>query len=91
MRVVFDSTSSKGLKLSQAYVKRMKNGSAMRFSIDDPRQFVGRLTVGARLVEHVPYYRDIERRGVGLIPRAYMRVSDMFHMVSMTTISVREP
>ena len=90
-RVVFDSTSSKGLKLSQAYVKRMKNDSAMRFAIDDPREFVGRLTGGARLVEHVPYYRDIERRGVGLIPRAYMRVSDMFHMVSMTTISVREP
>ena len=91
VRVVFDSTSSKGLKLSQAYVKRMKNGSTMRFSIDDPRQFVGRLTVGARLVEHTPYYRDIDRCGVGLIPRAYMRISDMFHMVSMTTIDVGRP
>lgn len=91
VRVVFDSTSSKGLKLSQAYVKRMKNGSTMHFSVDDPRQFVGRLTGGARLVEHVPYYRDIERRGVGLIPRAYMRVSDMFHMVSMTIIDMGRP
>lgn len=91
VRVVFDSTSSKGLKLSQAYVKRMKNGSTMHFSVDDPRQFVGRLTGGARLVEHVPYYRDIERRGVGLVPRAYMRVSDMLHMVSMTIIDMGRP
>ena len=91
VRVVFDSTSSKGLKLSQAYVKRMKNGSTMHFSVDDPRQFVGRLQGGARLVEHVPYYRDIYRRGVGLIPRAYMRISDMFHMVSMTTIDMGRP
>ena len=90
-RVVFDSTSSKGLKLSQAYVKRMKNGLTMHFSVDDPRQFVGRLQGGSRLVEHVPYYRDIDRRGVGLIPRAYMRISDMFHMASMTTIDMGRP
>ena len=77
--------------MSQRYVKRMKNDSAMRFSIDDPREFVGRLTGGARLVEHVPYYRGIDARGVGLAARACMRVSDLFHMVSMTTISVREP
>ena len=89
--MVFDSTSSKGLKLSQAYVKRMKNGSTMHFLVDDPRQFVGRLQGGARLVEQVPYYRDIDRRGVGMIPRAYMRISDMFHMVSMTTIDMGRP
>lgn len=89
VRVVFDSTSSAGLRVSRHYVKLMKNASVMRFSLDDPTAFVGRLTGEARLVEHTPYYRGIDRRGVGLVTRACMRLSDLLRMVSMTAIDVR--
>ena len=89
VRVVFDSTSSAGLRVSRHYVKLMKNASVMRFSLDDPTAFVGRLTGEARLVEHTPYYRGIDRRGVGLVTRACMRLSDLLRMVSMTAIDIR--
>lgn len=89
VRVVFDSTSSAGLRVSRRYVKLMKNASVMRFSLDDPTAFVGRLTGEVRLVEHTPYYRGIDRRGVGLVTRACMRLSDLLRMVSMTAIDVR--
>lgn len=91
VRVVFDVTSSRGLKMSQRYVKHLKNASVMRFSIDDPHAFANRLIDQARLIEHVPYYRDIHVRGTRLSTRVFMRISDLFRMVFMTTISVREP
>ena len=91
VRVVFDVTSSRGLKMSQRYVKHLKNASVMRFSIDDPHAFADRLIDQARLIEHVPYYRDIHVRGMRLSTRVFMRISDLFRMVFMTTISVREP
>lgn len=87
-RVVFDSTSSIGVKVSQYYVRRMKNSSVMRFSIDDVHRFVSKLGGGARLVEHTPYYRGIDRRGLGLLTRASMRISDAFRMVAMTCIDL---
>lgn len=90
VRVVFDSTSSIGVKMSQYYVKRMKNSSLMHFSIDDPKSFVDALVEGARLIEHTPYYRDIDTRGVGLGARVAMCISDAFHMVAMNTIQVRQ-
>lgn len=89
VRVTFDVTSSRGLKMSQRYVKHLKNASVMRFSIDDPDAFANRLIDQAHLIEHVPYYRDIHVRGVRLATRAAMRVSDLFRMVFMTTIGVR--
>lgn len=89
VRVVFDSTSSAGVKMSQYYVRRMRNSSVMHFSIDDPRAFVDALVEGARLIEHTPYYRDIDRRGIGLGARVAMCISDAFHMVAMNTIQVR--
>ena len=76
--------------MSQYYVKRMKNSSLMHFSIDDPRAFVDALVEGARLIEHTPYYRDIDTRGVGLGARVSMRISDAFHMVAMNTIQLRQ-
>lgn len=89
VRVIFDVTSSRGLKMSQRYVKHLKNASVMRFSIDDPHAFADKLIDQAHLIEHTPYYRDIHVRGTRLSTRAAMRISDLFRMVFMTTIDIQ--
>lgn len=80
--LVFDATSTKGLKFTNRYVSKTGNTDAiMYFGVDDPPAFAKK--AGCELLECPGFYEDALKLGkkLGLRSRIYMRFAEKHGLV----------
>ena len=88
--IVFDTVNSKGMKRMAGYMKQLGHEDVVMYFFVDNAETLAREIGGAvSVIEERDYYSDVkERRGMKLITRISMTVSDMFHMVKMVSLKL---
>lgn len=87
--IVFDAVNSLGIKGIKKYMKQLGRESAkMYFFCNDEKALAGEISSRAELIFSKPFYRNIDKRGMKLITRLSMRISDMFNMVKLIYIKL---
>ncbi len=89
--VVFDSVTEKGLKRSNAYVKKMgKNDALMLFFVNNEKEKFAYLN-GVDNVSSYPYYSKIRKEDLSRFSfktTVFLKVSDAFKLVKMIKIKL---
>lgn len=85
LQLVFDTVNSKGMKRMSGYMKQLGHEEAeMFFYVDDAEELANEISSSTKVIEEKDYYQDVKKRkGMKLMTRISMSVSDMFHMVKM--------
>lgn len=88
IEVVFDTVNAKGMSQMARYMKQVGHSDAlMYFYVDDGNELAKE--VGGKLLNEEPYYKHTEKKGLGFVTKATMKISDMFMMVKMIHLDLK--
>ena len=87
VELLFDTVNSSGMKRMAKYMKQVGHAdAAMYFYVDSADELARK--IGGRVLKEEPYYAHTEKKGLGLVARTSMTVSDRFGMVKMIHLSL---
>lgn len=82
IELLFDTVNSSGMKRMSKYMKQVGHEDApMFFYVDQVKDLAEK--IGGSVLNEEPYYAHTERKGLGLVTRISMNVSDKCMMVKM--------
>ena len=83
IEIVFDAVNSSGMKRMGHYMKKVGHEDAsMYFYVDNAKEIA--LEIGNTIVKkEEPYYKYTNKKGLNLITKISMKVSDKYNMVKM--------
>ncbi len=87
--IVFDAVSKSGMKGTRRYMKKMgKDAALMYFYCDNAADIAKELGGDTQLISEKDFYRNIDKKGMSLLTKISMRVSDMLHMVKVIVLKL---
>lgn len=82
VELLFDTVNSSGMKRMSKYMKQVGHeDAAMFFYVDKAEDLANK--IGGSVLKEEPYYAHTERKGLGIVTRVSMNVSDKCMMVKM--------
>ena len=89
-QLVFDTVNSIGMKQMARYMKQIGHEKAeMFFFVDDAKELASEISDTVTVMEERDYYSKVKnRKGMKLMTRISMSVSDKFHMVKMIRLKL---
>lgn len=88
--LIFDTVNSSGMKRMAGYMKQLGHeDAAMYFYVDDAKELAKEISETVTVLEERPYYSYVKnRKGMKLITKFKMSVSDKFSMVKMLSLKM---
>jgi len=89
-QIVFDTVNSLGMKQMSRYMNKIGHKEAeMFFFVDDAKDLAKEISNSVTVIKESDYYSEVKnRKGMKLMTRISMSVSDMFHMVKMISLKL---
>lgn len=87
--IVFDAVSKTGMKRTRKYMKKMGRESAlMHFYCDKAGDLVEKLGGNSELILEKNFFQEINKKGMNLVTKISMLVSDMFQMLKIIELKL---